>query len=102
MRHVAESPMKKIVGEVHSIVNTALWAFCAATVIWLVFSLPKMMDARATAERLLARELMEESRTYCEKWGLAVGTHEHALCTLDVQELRERHQKRVLAGIDIF
>jgi len=40
------------------------------------------------AESMRALKIAAENRSYCEKWGMKQGTHEHALCTIDLQELR--------------
>jgi hypothetical protein len=54
-----------------------------------------MSEARAIAERERTQELIAENNFYCKKWGLAAGTHEHTLCTMDVQEIRAKHEKRL-------
>jgi len=34
-------------------------------------------------------------RHYCEKWGMKAATHEHALCTLDLQKIRDKVEQRI-------
>jgi hypothetical protein len=36
-----------------------------------------------------ALKIAAENRSYCEKWGMKSGTHEHALCTIDLRQLRK-------------
>ena len=86
---------RKRAPRLYGIVHTALWAGLALWLAILVNSLPKISEARAIAERQRAQELIAENRFYCTKWGLAVGTHEHTLCTMDVQEIRTKHEKRL-------
>jgi len=51
------------------------------------------------AERERAQELIAENQSYCTKWGLVPGTHEHTLCTMDVQEIRAKHERRLAETI---
>jgi hypothetical protein len=80
----------------YGILHTALWAGLAFWLAIVVSSLPNLSEARAVAERQRALELIAENHFYCTKWGLAEGTHEHTLCTMDVQEMRAKHEKRVV------
>ena len=86
---------RKLAPRLHRILHTALWAALALWLAILVTSLPKISQARAVVERQRALELIAENHSYCTKWGLAVGTHEHTLCTMDVQEMRAKHEKRL-------
>jgi len=36
---------------------------------------------------------------YCEKWGMKTGTHEHTLCTLDLQEIRAHEGARIASDL---
>jgi hypothetical protein len=80
---------------IYHTVHVALWALLASWVVIMVSNLPSVSKARATAERQRAQEISEENRIYCEKWGMKAGTHEHILCTLDLQELRAKVQQRI-------
>jgi len=81
---------------IYHTVHAALWALLAAWVIIMVANLPHISKARATAERQGTQEIAEENRVYCEKWGMKAGTHEHTLCTLDLQEIRAKVQQRIV------
>ena len=72
-----------------------LWAALAAWAVILISSIPRMMQARAVAERLRVQELIAETHFYCVKWGLIAGSHEHTLCTMDVQVIRAKHEQRM-------
>jgi len=70
-----------------------LWAFGIAVgliTIWAVLHI-----ARDRFERIRAQEIFEENRAYCEKWGMQAGTHEHTLCTFDLNEIRAKHEQRI-------
>ena len=54
-----------------------------------------MVEARATLERQRAQQIVEENKFYCEKWGMRAGTHEHTLCTLDLQAIRATAEQRI-------
>jgi hypothetical protein len=84
---------------IYHAVHVALWALLAAWVIIMVSNLPNISKARATAERQRAQDIFEENRFYCEKWGMKTGTHEHTLCTLDLQEIRSKVQQRIADDI---
>ena len=87
---------RKLAPRLYGILHTALWAALALWLAILVSSLPKISQARAVVERQRAEELIAENHLYCTKWGLAVGIHEHTLCTMDVQEMRAKHEKRLV------
>jgi hypothetical protein len=85
----------QVVHRMHALVSAALWALFVAVVLWLMLNLPNIMEARQRMERQLARELADENRLYCEKWGMPAGTHEHVLCVMDLQEIRARQEQRL-------
>jgi hypothetical protein len=87
---------RKLAPRLYGILHAALWAGLALWLTILIGSLPNLSEARAVAERQRALELIAENHFYCTKWGLAEGTHEHTLCTMDVQEMRAKHEKRVV------
>jgi hypothetical protein len=91
---------------IHSIydnVNIALWAILITFVVYFsIFVLPHVPEARAKAEVLRALEISAENRTVCEKWGMRDGTHEHTLCTLDLQNIRAMAERRIIDNFNIF
>ena len=80
---------------IYHTVHVALWALLAAWVVIMISNLSNASKARATAERQRAQEISEENRLYCEKWGMKAGTHEHTVCTLDLQEIRAKVERRI-------
>ena len=83
------------VRRIAEIAPTVLWALAAAGATIMIMYFPRILEARATIERQRAQEITEENRAYCEKWGLKAGTHEHTLCTLDLQEIRAKVEQRI-------
>src|SRR5215472_4102855 len=83
------------VRRITKIAPTVLWALAAAWAAIMIMHYPRILEARATIERQRAQEIAEENRVYCEKWGLKAGTHEHTLCTLDLQEVRAEVEQRI-------
>ena len=83
------------VRRIAEIAPTVLWALAAAGAAIMIMYFPRILEARATIERQRAQEITEENRAYCEKWGLKAGTHEHTLCTLDLQEIRAKVEQRI-------
>ena len=80
---------------IHDIAHAALWAALAVGMTVVVSTIQRSPEARALAERQRVLELAAESDFYCNKWGIAAGTHEHTICTLNVQEMRAKHEKRL-------
>jgi hypothetical protein len=83
------------VRRIAEIAHTILWALAATWAAIVIMHIPRIVEARATIERQRAQEITEENRVYCEKWGLKAGTHEHTLCTLDLQEIRAKVEQRI-------
>ncbi len=82
-------------------VEAGLWAALLAYVIsFVAFVIPKVPEAAARAERLRTQEIAAEDKFYCERWGMMEGTHAHTLCTLDLQDFREKIEKRFADQMD--
>jgi hypothetical protein len=88
-----------LVRKIYDTAHAAAWALAVAWVIWLVINFPRIVDARAVIDRQHLQEISDENRFYCEKWGMKAGTHEHTLCTLDLQEIRERVEMRIASDL---
>jgi hypothetical protein len=73
----------------------AVWGVGGALAVVALAMIHKAPELRAAAESSQAAEIAVENRAYCEKWGMRAGTREHAACTLDLDELRARHSKRI-------
>jgi hypothetical protein len=67
----------------------------AAWVAIIIISIPRLESARATIERQRAQQILEENRFFCEKWGLQANTHEHVICTMDLNAIRARVEQRL-------
>jgi hypothetical protein len=86
---------KTITSRIYRIVHTVLWIGLAICLAGIVRFLPEASGARARAERHQLMEMVMENKFYCEKWGMAAGTHEHTICTMDIQEIRAKHSMRL-------
>jgi hypothetical protein len=84
-----------VVQRIYHTVHMALWALLAALVAVMIISIPRWPAALALAEWQRAQDISEESRFYCEKWGMRAGTREHASCTLDLQAIRAKVEQRM-------
>jgi hypothetical protein len=90
------TPATSTVGRrIYDFVHVTLWALLAVWVVIMIIHIPQMSDARATAERHRVLEISAENGFYCEKWGMTPGTHEHTLCTLDLQDIRAKIEQRI-------
>jgi hypothetical protein len=94
--------MRAVLHRAYDLVHAGLWAIGAALLLWLVFHSAALSDLRSHAEAQRALEITAENRAYCEKWGIPAGTHAHTLCTLDLQELRAKHEQHLLQGVEPF
>lgn len=63
--------------------------------IFMVFAWRAAATARADFERHRASEMLAESRTLCEKWGLDAGTPRFIECLADIQAVRDRQVERI-------
>jgi hypothetical protein len=66
-----------------------------AWVVFLLLHIPQMRDARVRAEVQLAQEISEENKFFCEKWGMRADTHEHIICTMDLNAIRAKVEQRI-------
>jgi hypothetical protein len=80
---------------IYEIAHPIFGALAAASMAIMIIQIPEMVKARASVERQRTQDIFEENRLYCEKWGMKAGTHEHTLCTIDLQEIRARVELRI-------
>jgi hypothetical protein len=80
---------------VYNTVNAALWALLIAGSAFLLLHIPQMREARAIAEAQRVQELSEQNKFYCEKWGMPARSHEHLICTMDLDHIRTEVEQRI-------
>jgi hypothetical protein len=79
-REVRGSAMdtREKVGRVYHNVEAALWATLLAFVIYfIVFTLPNMCKISEQKEIAQLQEIAAENASYCEKFGMKVGSERH-------------------------
>jgi hypothetical protein len=91
IRRAAPTRTQQIVGMVH----VALSSLLTALALYLILNIPRMSAAQSAAAHQRALDIAEENRSYCAKWGMEPGTHEHTLCTLDLQDMRTKVEQRI-------
>ena len=84
-----------IIRQIYDTVHMALWALLVAGMVFLLLHIPQMRDARAIAEAQRVQEISQENKLYCEKWGMRAGTHEHLICTMDLDAIRAKVEQRI-------
>jgi hypothetical protein len=90
-----------IAQSIYDYVHLALWATLAALVLFFVaFTLPRLSEAAARAEKLRIEEISQENESYCAKWQMGLGTKMHDQCISDLQELRWKAQNRSADQLD--
>jgi len=95
IQRAAPSLMQQI-SNIASITLAVLAVIVAAGIIILIPTL----QLEAVAERQRAEEISDENKHYCEKWGLHAGTKDHANCTMDLDEIRARHEQRIVEQME--
>ena len=80
---------------IHNELNVALWAVGVAGTVYVLLLIPEMRDARARADAQLAQQISDENKSYCIKWGMPAGTHEHVICTMDLVRIRQETEERI-------
>ena len=81
--------------------QTVLWQLGTIGIIVLAAAIFMLLAWRSAAgaltefEQHRASEMMSESRTLCEKWGLAAGTLRFSECLADIQTVRDRQVERI-------
>jgi len=84
------------VRRVYDYAETTLWAALLAFVIhFVVFVIAKMREIRAQNETAQVQEIAAENVTFCEKFGMKVGTNKYSQCLFDLQEFRTKVEKRI-------
>lgn len=84
------------VKRVYDNVEAALWATLLAFVIYfIVFTLPNMRKISEQNEIAQVQEIAAEKASYCEKFGMKVGTDKYNQCLLDLGEFRMKVEKRM-------
>lgn len=90
------SPLKSskaitVVRIVYEWVESALWAGLTAFLVYfLLYIAPHLPEIRRRIENIRIMQNTAEDSSYCEKWGMKRGTHEHTLCTMDLKEIRQK------------
>jgi hypothetical protein len=84
-----------IIHQIYDTLHNALWALGIAWVVFLLLHIPQMRDALAIAEAQRVLEISQENKFFCEKWGMRAGTHEHLICTMDLDAIRAKVEQRI-------
>ena len=76
----------------------ALWACVIAMAVLAIYILSPLgaRDRDAARERISA-EIGMESRAFCEKFGMPVGTEQHLQCVLELDKIRANQDRRTVS-----
>jgi hypothetical protein len=58
--------------------------------------------AQAKMQQARSMEIAQENISVCQKWGMAVGSTKITACVSDLNEVRRRHEERILQDAGIF
>ena len=73
----------------------AIAAMCAYAIIYG----PKM---REMLDRQKSEQIDQQSRFFCQKFGMDPGTTSFAVCVNDLAEIRRRHEERLNQDLAVF
>jgi hypothetical protein len=92
-----------IIRQVYDLVESALWAGLIAFVLYFViYIVPTLPEVARRAESIRSANIAAENSAWCEKWRMKRGTHEHTLCTMDLQEFRDKIEDELARQDGIF
>ena len=79
--------------------NGALWVCAILLAILAVYILsPAGVRDMAVAHQKMLDELADESRAFCEKFGMPAGTKQHTRCLIELDAIRANEDQRVNAA----
>jgi predicted nuclease with TOPRIM domain len=96
--HSIVSNSGAVINSIYHTVHAALWALVIAGSVVLLLHIPEMRKGRAIAEARRLQEISEQNRFYCEKWGMPARSHEHLICTMDLDHIRKEIEESVAAA----
>ncbi len=77
----------------------ALWTCVVAMAVFAVYILsPFGARDRDAAREQISAEIRMESRAFCEKLGMPVGTEQHLQCVLELDKIRANEDQRTNAS----
>ena len=81
-----------------------MWACAILLAVLAIYILsPAGARDRANAEQRMLGEIADESLSFCEKFGMPVGTEPHQRCVIELQRIRENEDQRTgTSGADLL
>ena len=80
----------------------ALWTCVIAMVVFATYILsPFGARDREAAREQMSAEVTMESRAFCEKFGMPIGTEQHVRCMLELEKIRANEDQRTGALLDL-
>ena len=81
----------------------ALWTGTILLAILAIYILSPFgaMDRLAAHQQML-EEMRSESQTFCEKFGMPVGTAQHQECVIELQRIRDNEDRRTVGNDDLL
>ena len=88
---------------IHDWGNDALWALAGVSALLFLYgSVYAVPNARLMAAQQMQDAIEFESRAFCEKHGMPIGTREYASCAADLVGIRATEHQRTLDGLGTF
>lgn len=88
--------LKAYLARLHFEIECALWAMLLTGVLFfVVFVAPGIPAAQRRAAAAEAVQFISQCSQYCETWGLARGSLQHAVCMQDLKQFRAAIEAKV-------
>ena len=86
----------------YDITEGVLWVIAIGMGVLAIAAIHSLPAARDLADRQLAQEIAQESRTFCEARGLPAGTPAHSACVFDLGQIRANQERRMADALAPF
>jgi hypothetical protein len=100
-RAAAQVRRRVLIDRVYAAVEVTLVGIMALLAYGLIDAVLHSAQYREQSESQLAKEIADENLRFCERRGLIAGSHDFTVCTLDLNEVRARHEERTRT-FDLF
>lgn len=89
-------PANPVIRRLHTALNAALWACAILLALIAIYTLsPAGTRSLAAAHEKMLDEIADESRAFCEKFGMPAGTEQHTRCLNELNRIRANEDQRV-------
>ena len=97
------NPMYRMLTQMYELGDSLMWSLALLSVpFWLYVAIYVAPEARMIAQQQQQDAIWRESRLFCERHSMPVGTRGHAQCIKDLTAIRAREERRSAAEMEGF